>query len=281
MRNSGSKLETSLLLGPVILMFLFGFAVPIISFLWTSIAEIGSLSEIAATFVRTAGSRAAISAMITSNMIALVVTLCALLIAYPVAAYLCLAGRFRFTLVIFCIVVPYFTSMIVRTYSWMILLGRNGVVNNTLMSLGITDAPLALLYNRFGVIVGMTYILLPYMILTLFAAMKSVDPSFMRAARSLGAGRFYAFRRIYFPLTAHGVVSGSLIVFILAVGFFITPALMGGPQDTMTAMLIQRSVEIMFDWTSAAILSIQLLVVTLAIYFVYYWVTDSKKMMGA
>lgn len=281
MSRIGVKLETLLLLGPVILMFLIGFAIPIISFLWNSIAEIGSLPEIATAFVETAGSRAAIKAMITSNVIALIVTLCALLIAYPVAAYLCMAGRFRFTVVIFCIVVPYFTSMIVRTYSWMILLGRNGVVNNALMSLGITDEPLALLYNRFGVIVGMTYILLPYMVLTLFAAMKSVDPSFMRAALSLGAGRFYAFRRIYFPLTAHGVVSGSLIVFILAVGFFITPALMGGPEDTMTAMLIQRSVEIMFDWASAAILSIQLLVVTLAIYFVYYWVTDTKKMMGA
>lgn len=272
--------ETLFLLAPVMAMLIGGFLYPLISFLVSSLAELGGPRQIAAAFVEVAGARPAVNAIITSNVIALIVTVCALLIGYPVAVALCMAGRLRFTLIILCIVVPYFTSMIVRTYSWMILLGRNGVVNNLLLDMGLINEPLALMYNRFAVIVGMTYILLPYMILTLYAAMKSIDPSYMRAARSLGASPAYAFWKIYFPMTRNGVVSGSLIIFILAVGFFITPALMGGPKDVMTASLIQRSIEIMFDWPSAAILSIQLLVVTLVIYFIYCAVTDQKQMTG-
>ena len=127
----------------------------------------------------------------------------------------------------------------------------------------------------------MVYVLLPYMVLTLYATMKAIDPSLMRAARGLGAGGSYAFRRVYLPLSMHGVISGSLIVFILAIGFFITPALMGGPEDVMIAMLIERSVEILFDWPSAAMMSVLLLVATLVLYAIYYRVTDVRRMMGA
>jgi putative spermidine/putrescine transport system permease protein len=118
-------------------------------------------------------------------------------------------------------------------------------------------------------------------VLTLYATMKSIDQSFMRAARGLGAGGVYAFRRIYLPLSMHGVVSGALIVFILAIGFFITPALMGGPEDVMIAMLIERSVEILFDWSSAAVMSLVLLAATLVLYTIYYRLTDVRRMMGA
>jgi ABC-type spermidine/putrescine transport system permease subunit I len=183
-------------------------------------------------------------------------------------------------MVLFCIIVPYFTSVIVRTYSWMVLLGRNGIVNQLLLGSGLVDAPVALLYNKTGILIGMTYVLLPYMILTLYAAMKAIDPSYMRAAHALGASRTYAFRHVYLPLSAHGAISGCLIVFILAIGFFITPALMGGPSDVMIAMLIERSVEIMLDWPSAAIMSLLLLALTLVLYAIYYRVTDVRRMMG-
>jgi putative spermidine/putrescine transport system permease protein len=180
-----------------------------------------------------------------------------------------------------CVVVPYFTSIIVRTYSWMVLLGRNGLINQALIKSGLIDQPLALLYTKTGVLIGMVYVLLPYMVLTLFAAMKSIDPSLVRAARGLGAGGFYTFTRVYLPLSLHGVVSGSLIVFILSIGFFITPALMGGPADVMIAMLIERSVEITFDWGGAAVMSLLLLGATLVLYAVYYRLTDVRRMMGA
>jgi putative spermidine/putrescine transport system permease protein len=124
-------------------------------------------------------------------------------------------------------------------------------------------------------------VLMPYMILTLYSAMKSIDPSYLRAAHALGASPHFAFRHVYLPLTRHGIISGSLIVFILAIGFFITPALMGGPSDVMIAMLIERSIEIMFDWPAAAVMSLVLLVLTLVLYAVYYRVTDVQRMMGA
>jgi ABC-type spermidine/putrescine transport system permease subunit I len=122
---------------------------------------------------------------------------------------------------------------------------------------------------------------MPYMILTLYAAMRAIDPSYLRAAHGLGASRLFAFRYVYLPLTWHGVISGALIVFILAIGFFITPALMGGPSDVMIAMLIERSVEINLDWPAAACMSLVLVLATLTLYAIYYRVTDVQRMMGA
>jgi len=221
------------------------------------------------------------TALITTNWICLLVTALSLVIGYPIAYYMANRTGWRFALVLFCIIVPYFTSVIVRTYSWMVLLGRNGIINQALQSTGLIDVPIPLLYNKLGILIGMTYVLLPYMILTLYAAMRGIDPSLTRAAFGLGASRLYTFWRVYFPLSLHGVISGSLIVFILAIGFFLTPALMGGPGDVMIAMLIERSVEITLDWTTAAIMSIVLLVVTLVLYGVYYRLTDVRQMMGA
>jgi ABC-type spermidine/putrescine transport system permease subunit I len=137
------------------------------------------------------------------------------------------------------------------------------------------------MYNRLGVLIGMSYVLLPYMVLTLYAAMRGIDLNLMRAAESLGASRFYSFRRVYFPLSLHGILSGALIVYILSVGFFITPALMGGQHDIMIAMLIDRSLEVAVDWPSAALMSLALLAVTLLLYVIYYRVTDIRRLIGA
>jgi ABC-type spermidine/putrescine transport system permease subunit I len=273
--------DPAVLITPVLAFLLLGFVVPLVWFFAETLREIGSFEDIVAEAASTIGSRAVLSAMITTNWIALLVTVLTLLAGYPIAYYLSTSDRLRFTLVLFCIIVPYFTSVIVRTYSWMVLLGRTGIVNQLLLASGLVDAPVALLYNKLGIVIGMTYVLLPYMILTLYAAMKSIDPSYLRAAYALGASRGYAFRHVYLPLSAHGVISGCLIVFILAIGFFITPALMGGPSDVMIAMLIERSVEIMLDWPSAAIMSLLLLAVTLVLYAIYYRVTDVRRMMGA
>src|ERR1700733_447931 len=226
-------------------------------------------------------SRPMLQAILTTNWISLLVTVSVLLMGYPIAYYLANRRGPRFTLVVFCIVVPYFTSVIVRTYSWMVLLGRTGLINQALQNLGLTSAPLPLLYNKTSIVIGMTYVLLPYMVLTLFAAMRSIDSNLLRAARGMGASGVMTFWRVYLPLSLHGVVSGALIVFILSIGFFITPALMGGPSDVMVAMLIERSVEITLDWPAAAVMSLFLLVVTLGLYAIYYRVTDVRRLMGA
>jgi ABC-type spermidine/putrescine transport system permease subunit I len=270
-----------LLLIPAIAMLGLLFITPLFWLFIDVFSRESSVSDLAERFVEVLTSRPVMIALITTNWICLLVTAVALVVGYPIAYYMANRTGWRFALVLFCIIVPYFTSVIVRTYSWMVLLGRNGIINQTLQSVGLIDVPIPLLYNKLGILIGMTYVLLPYMILTLYAAMRGIDPSLTRAAFGLGASRIYTFWRIYFPLSLHGVISGSLIVFILAIGFFLTPALMGGPGDVMIAMLIERSVEITLDWTTATIMSMVLLVVTLILYGVYYRLTDVRQMMGA
>ncbi len=279
--TAGVSGDLRLLIAPAFALLGLLFVLPLTWFFVGVFAEAEGFADLAERIGSVLTSRVVVTAMITTNWISLLVTAITLLVGYPIAYYLAIQTGWRFAIVLFCIIVPYFTSVIVRTYSWMVLLGRNGIVNQALQAAGLTDTPLPLLYNKGGVLIGMTYVLLPYMILTLYAAMRGIDPGLMRAAYALGASRPYAFWRVYFPLSLHGVISGSLIVFILAIGFFITPALMGGPTDVMIAMLIERAVEITLDWMSAAIMSLVLLGVTLVLYAIYYRVTDVRRMMGA
>jgi putative spermidine/putrescine transport system permease protein len=265
---------------PALIMLALIFLLPIVWFFVRTLLIDMQPSALPGLFAQVLNSRPMQIALVTTLWISLLVTAVTLLLGYPIAFYLANSRGLRFSLVVFCVIVPYFTSVIVRTYAWMVLLGRNGVVNQVLLATGITTHPLALLYNVFGVVVGMTYVLLPYMVLTLYAAMKGIDPNLLRAARALGAGRFYVFRRVYLPLSWPGIVSGSLIVLILSIGYFITPALMGGPGDVMVAMLVERAIEILIDWPGAAIMSLVLLAATLALYAVYGRLADVKLMLG-
>ena len=191
------------------------------------------------------------------------VTLLCLALGYPLAYVLATLRPRVAQLLMIVVILPFFTSIIVRTYAWMVLLGSNGVVNQYLTWLGLTDAPLPLLYNKGGVLIGMTYVLLPYMVLTVYSVMRGIDPAFIRAAHSLGASRWQAFRKVFLPLSLPGIAGGTLLVFILSLGFFITPALMGGPSDVMIAMLIEREVEFTLNWSFASALAVILLVLTL------------------
>ena len=192
-----------------------------------------------------------------------VVTIVCLALGYPLAYMLATRRPRTAQLLMIIVVLPFFTSIIVRTYAWMVLLGRNGIVNQYLIALGLTDKPLPLLYNQAGVVIGMSYVLLPYMVLTVYSVMRGIDPGLVRAAHSLGASRFQAFRRVFLPLSLPGIAGGTLLVFILSLGFFITPALMGGPGDMMIAMLIEREVEITLNWSFASALAVVLLALTL------------------
>jgi putative spermidine/putrescine transport system permease protein len=273
--------RSALLLLPAFAMLALVFLVPLGWFFFHTLFIDTEPSDLWGQVVSVLTSRAMLQAIVTTNWISLLVTTTVLLMGYPIAYYLANHSGLRFTLVLFCIIVPYFTSIIVRTYSWMVLLGREGLINQALRSLGLIDAPLALLYNQLSIVIGMTYVLLPYMVLTLFAAMKAIDRTLLLAARGMGASGPMIFWRVYLPLSRHGIISGALIVFILSIGFFITPALMGGPSDVMVAMLIERSVEITLDWPGAAVMSLFLLVVTLILYAIYYRVTDVRRLMGA
>ena len=203
---------------------------------------------------------------LTFKMAAMVTLIC-VVIGYPVAYTLAHAPTRIRNLLLIAVILPYFTSVIVRTYAWMVLLGREGLINQYLkmFCLGRAD----LLYNQTGVLIGMTYVLLPLMILTVLAVMRGIDQRLISAALSLGAGQWYAFRRIYLPLSLPGLAGGMLLVFILAIGFYITPALMGGTGDVTIAMLIQREVEITVNWSFASALAVVLLAVTLIAFAIY------------
>ena len=188
-----------LLLTPAIAMLALLFITPLFWFFIDVFSREKSVSDLAERFVEVLTSRPVMTALITTNWICLLVTALALVIGYPIAYYMANRTGWRFALVLFCIIVPYFTSVIVRTYSWMVLLGRNGIINQALQSTGLIDAPIPLLYNKLGILIGMTYVLLPYMILTLYAAMRGIDPSLTRAAFGLGASRLYTFWRDLLP----------------------------------------------------------------------------------
>lgn len=272
------SLRTERLIYPVVAFLLFFFVLPIGWFFVKSAIDFDG--NFAAMLLDTMVSPLFLTVAWKTVWISLVVTLLALVTAYPIAYTLTRSSALKFTLIIVCVIVPYFTSIIVRTYSWMIILGTKGVVNEFLLGLGVIEKPLGLMYNMVGVVIGMTYVLLPYFVLTLFSAMKSIDPWLMQAGRSMGGSDFYVFRKVFFPLSMPGVVSGFLIVYILAVGFFITPALMGGPDDVMMAMLIQRNIEVTMNWPLASALSLFLLLITLIIYAVYCRYTDLDRMLG-
>jgi ABC-type spermidine/putrescine transport system permease subunit I len=272
---------TWLLLAPSLMLLAVVFLLPLGWFLTGSIGELGSIGDIVQQAWAIITSRAMQRSMLATGEIAGGTTLACLLIGYPLAYALVRAKGLLFRVIIASVLLPYFTSVIVRTYAWMVLLGRNGVVNHLLLDLHLTSEPLQLLYNRGSVIVGMTYVLLPYMVLTLYSAMKGVDLQLLRAAEGMGASRLRIFLVVFLPLTLHGVVAGVLLVFILAIGFFITPALMGGTGDMMTGILIERQIELANNWPVAAVMSVVLLAVTMAIYAVYSRFADLRRTLAA
>jgi putative spermidine/putrescine transport system permease protein len=194
--------------------------------------------------------------------ISLTVTLVCLLLGYPVAYTLATAPRWLATPLLVLVLVPFWISLLARSFTWLVLLQRNGVVNRLLLALGLTTEPLPLVYNELGVHVGMAHILLPYMILSLYAGMRGIDPILLRAAANLGATGWQAFRRVYWPLSLPGVAAGSILLFVLGLGFFITPALLGGGKVTLVAVLIETNIREALNWPLAAALSVLLLAAT-------------------
>jgi putative spermidine/putrescine transport system permease protein len=178
------------------------------------------------------------------------------------------------------VILPYFTSMLVRTYAWMLLLGTTGAINRVLLDLSIISRPLHLMYNQAAIVLGMSYVLLPYMILTVYTTLSGINPQIPRAAHALGASRLQTFRRVTLPLSLPGVAAGALLVFLLALGFFIVPSLMGGPSNRMIGVLIENEVEITLNWPFASALSIVLLATTLALFALYCRAVHLGRLFG-
>ena len=201
--------------------------------------------------------------------ISFLVTLCTLILGYPVAYLLATLPQKTASLLMIFVLVPFWTSLLVRTTAWFVLLQDNGVVNDLIITLGISDGPLKLIFSRFGTVVAMTHIQLPFTLLPIYSVMKTISPSYMRAAKSLGAKPFYAFLRIYMPQTLPGVAAGCLLTFILCLGYYITPALVGGPTDQMVSGFIAQAINQENNWGKACAFGTILLTATLILYYVY------------
>jgi len=201
--------------------------------------------------------------------ISFAVTAICLVLGYLIAYLLSHVSSKTMNLLMILVIIPFWTSMLVRTYAWMVILGRKGVINQFLLGIGLFDQPLKMIHNTFGVYVGMVHILLPYMILPIYSVMKGIDGNLVSAAQSLGANPVKSFTKVFLPLSLPGVVAGVILVFILALGFFITPALLGGLTNVMISMLIERQVNELLKWGFASALGIALLVLTVAVFALF------------
>lgn len=198
-----------------------------------------------------------------------VVTLACLLMGYPLAYLAASLPARRANLLLLFVLLPFWTSLLVRTAAWVVVLQREGIVNSALLSIGLIEQPMRMIFNRFGVYVAMTHILLPFMVLPIYSVMKSVPPIYVRAASSLGASPWTAFRRVYLPQTLPGISAGCLLVFVQALGYYITPLLVGGAEDQMISQLIAFYTSRTVNWGMAAALSTILLAATLVLCGVY------------
>ena len=264
---------------PLVIFILAIFVYPVTQILWLSIrAEHGGFTL--ANYARIAHSTVFALTLGITLKIALWTTILSLLAGYPVAYMLATARpRMRDTLTIL-VLMPFWTSFLVRTFAWMILLGRNGPVNRLLVDLGLTDAPLHMIFNFTGVMIGMVQAMMPLAIMTMLSVMQRIDLTLSKAAGTLGARGGQAFWRIYFPLSAPGVAAAGLLVFISAMGFFITPALLGGRHETMLAQIIISVIQELMDWRFAGALSVVLLAASGIIFLLYDRVLGISTLSG-
>ena len=219
------------------------------------------------------GERLYVSVFIRTAWVSIAVSALCLLFGYPVAFFLANIPARYSNLFMIMVLLPFWTSILVRTTAWVVVLQTNGVINDVLKHLGLTDHGLPLIYNRFGVLVAMTHILLPYAILSLYSVMKGVPNIYMKAARSLGAGPIRSFFQAYFPQTLPGVGAAGMLTFILAVGYYITPAIVGGPDDQLASYYIANHVNNTLNWGLASALASILLGGVLLIYGVFVRMT--------
>jgi putative spermidine/putrescine transport system permease protein/spermidine/putrescine transport system permease protein len=202
----------------------------------------------------------------TFEVSALTTAICVLL-GYPLAYFLSELPRRAANLCMIAVLLPLWTSMLVRTYAWLVLLQRRGLINTWGQALGWWDEPLALVHNLTGTLVGTVHVMLPFLVMPLYAAMCAIDRDLLKAAANLGASPVHTFWRVFFPLSLPGLTTGALIVFILCLGFYITPAVLGGGKVIMVSTRIASDIELFFNWGAASALGVVLLVLTAAILF--------------
>ena len=262
MGGAGGRLGTAALLAPAMLIALSAFVVPLARLVGISFS---APAGPAIAYAQLLGDDIYARVFLNTFGIAVAVTAIALLIAFPVAFALTRLSRTWRGIVFACVLLPLWISVLVRTFSWMLVLERNGPVNRLIVASGVSEQPLPLLFNHTGVLIGMVHVLLPYAVLPIYAALVRVDPTLIRASEGLGATAATTFLRVLLPLSLRGVATAATFTFLLALGFFVTPALLGGASSITLSMLIDGFVSDRLDWPLAAAASVILLVAALVV----------------
>jgi putative spermidine/putrescine transport system permease protein len=262
------------LLVPALLLLVIFFLLPVLSLLLRSVLEptpgLGNYAQLlgSTTYLRVFGN---------TFLVATVVTAATLAIGFPTAWLLAIAPRRLSSLLFSVMLLSMWTNLLARTFAWMVLLQATGPINRMLMATGLISEPLPLVNNLVGVTIGMTYIMLPFLVMPLHATLRGIDPSTLRAAAICGATRWQAFWRVLVPLAMPGIASGALMVFVMALGYFVTPALLGGAQYMMLAELIAQLVQQLLNWGLAGAAAFVLLAVTLTLYTLQLRFTGSAR----
>lgn len=273
----GDEGAYALLLAPALVMMLVFYVLPVARVLWISVTDPApGLGNYALLF-----TSAPIQRMIaTTARIACVTTAITLVLAYLVAYALTFAGETARRVMLVGVLVPLWISVLVRAFAWIALLRREGVVNAALTSAGLIDAPLPLIWNETGIVIGMVHYMLPLGILPLYAAMRDIDPRVLAAARGLGAGRGQVFRRVFLPLSLPGVIGSGVLVFIFSLGFFVTPALLGGGRTLMAAEYINVQIHELLRWGLGTMVASTLAIVVVALVIGLGRVVDLGRLFG-
>lgn len=269
--------DSRILLLPLLLFQVAFFLVPLALVATQSLFDPGfTLDHYTETFTNPIYSRV----LVQTVRLALIVTAIATLLGYPLAYIIAHANRVVGGLILLAVLVPLWTSLLTRTYSFQVLLGHDGLVNDLLVGLGLVAEPLPLMFNLFTATTGMVHALLPFVILPCLAVMRGIDPMYVAAARSLGSTPLRAFRHVYLPLSMPGLVTAVILTFILALGFFVTPVILGGLDEFTIAGLIQLQMQRRLEWGLGGALSVVLLAFTAAIVYLYQRRYGLDRLLG-
>jgi putative spermidine/putrescine transport system permease protein len=267
-----------LLMAPALFVVIVLLVVPLAWLSWESIYHDGGFTL--ANYKRIF-TGAYLDTFLLTFKLSVIVTGITLLLGYPVAYFAASLSPRWSALVLGMVILPFWTSVLVRTYAWLVLLQRTGLINKALLGMGLIDRPLQLSYNQFGTIIAMVHILLPFMVLPLYSAMQKIPQNLSQAGASLGGSPVHVFLRVFLPLSMSGVLAGVTLVFVLCLGFYITPELMGGGKSMMVSMIVSRNVEIYNSWGAASSVSVALLICVFAIFYAVSRVIPLEKTLGA
>lgn len=266
-----AKSYSRLLIIPMLFLSLF-FLLPLILVVWRSVSDPSLGIE---NYHLIFSSSVQITVIRNTIETAFIVAIICLVVSYPIAFILSESEGIKAKIIIALILIPLWTSVVIRSYSWMVIFQRQGVLNEALLSIGITKEAIRFLPSTFANNVGMVHIMLPFMILPLLANMKAIDRGLLRAASVLGANPIQAFVKIFLPLSLPGITAGSALVFMMSLGFYVTPALLGGPRNMMAAVLIEQQANQLLNWGLASAISTLLLLITSIIYIIYIRVSET------